>query len=317
VGLIAILLFLDTLVLTEDPILKILKGIIFIFFLFFGYYLIRATHEEEMRREEAERLAAQERVLREEAEMVAVRESALRKKLERLNQARQQFLLSSQHYFRTPLTAIRGFLELALDNKMTKSLPDEVEKWLRGAKKGTEELKKRIEESLEISQMESGKKILELKEVQLEEPVKETIKEVKIEAEFKKLPLIFEKPKTPLIKVKVDEARMREALSNIIENAIKHTPSGKIVIKLEEVKGGRAILFSVKDTGIGIPKEELSFIGTTPFERGKGGQKLSPLGKGIGLYLSRLIIESHGGKLRAESEGVDKGSTFFVELPIK
>jgi signal transduction histidine kinase len=110
---------------------------------------------------------------------------------------------------------------------------------------------------------------------------------------------------------------MREVFSNLIDNAIKHTQKGSITIGLKYQKEKNSILFFVKDTGIGIPKEELPYIGTMPFERGREAKKLSPLGKGIGLYLSRLIIEAHGGKLWAESEGRDKGSIFYVELPVK
>lgn len=315
VAIIEILLFLDAFILTKEPVSQVLKRVFLVFFLFFGYYLIRATHAEEKRRGTAEILAAQEKVLRESAEKMVIREMSLRKKLERMNRARGQFLLSSQHYFRTPLTAIRGFLELCLEKDLRKKMPEEVVGMLEGARKGAEELRKRIEESLEISRLEAGKGMFELQEVQLADLVNEVVEEIQGQAKFKKISLVFNKPFPTPQKIKLDPAKMREALSNIVENAVKHTQKGTVDVTLEELTDKKAILFCVKDNGIGIPKEELAYIGTIPFERGKGSKKLSPMGKGVGLYLSRLIIEAHGGKLWAESEGAGKGATFYVQLP--
>jgi signal transduction histidine kinase len=275
--------------------LRILTFAIFLLFLIFGYYLIRATHQESKRREEAEKLAAEER--------------ALRLKTERLTRAREQFLLSAQHYFRTPLTALIGYLEMILSGYYGKEK-------LALVLSSAQELRKRIEESLDISQFQLKKAVLEKEEIQLEDLVKETVKELEIQAKEKNLKLKFDFPSEALPKLNLDKRRMREVFSNLIDNAIKHTQKGTIIISLKLQKEKNSILFFVKDTGIGISKEELPYIGTMPFERGRESKKLSPLGKGIGLYLSRLIIEAHGGRLWAESEGKNKGSTFYIELPI-
>jgi signal transduction histidine kinase len=174
-------------------------------------------------------------------------------------------------------------------------------------------LKKRIEEGLDIGAFQTGKAVLNLKEVQLEDLLKEVIEEIKPQIEEKGLFLKKDFPQIPLPKIKVDKERMKEVFIKLIDNAKKHTPEGGIEIGLKEKED--SLLFWVKDTGIGIPKEELSFIGTQLYERGKEAKKLSPMGKGIDLYLSKLIVKAHHGKLWAESEGIGKGSTFFVELP--
>jgi signal transduction histidine kinase len=282
--------------------LKVLTFTIFFLFLIFGYFLIKATHEEEKRREEAEKMA--------------VRERALRIKTEKLVRAREQFLLSSQHYFRTPLTSIIGFLEMILNESYGK-LPEKAKEKLTLTFQSILELRKRVEESLDIGQFQLKKGILNLEEVQIEDLVKKSIEELKPQAEEKNLSLEFSFPKNSLPKIKLDKKRMFEVFTNLIDNAIKHTIKGGIEIYLKYENDKNSILFSVKDTGIGIPKEELAFIGQAPFERGKNAKELTPLGKGIGLYLSRLIVEAHGGKLWAESEGKGMGSTFYVELPIK
>jgi len=284
---------------------------VFLVFCVFAYYLIKATHEEAKRREEAERIAIQERALRESAEKLVKRERKLRLETERLSGARNQFLLSAQHYFRTPLTSLIGLLELMMTGSFGK---EKLSQTFQSAL----ELRKRIEEGLDISQFQSGKAILNKEEVQLEDLLLKTIEEFRPQLEQKpNLSFKINLSKEKLAKIKVDIKRIREVFSNLIDNALKHTLKGKVELFLEKIKEKNSILFKVKDTGIGIPKEELSYIGQSPFERGKEAKKLSPMGKGIGLYLSRLIVEAHGGKLWAESEGEGKGSTFYVELPIE
>lgn len=236
--------------------------------------------------------------------------------LKRLTRAREQFLLSSQHYFRTPLTAVIGYLEMMAEGTCGK---EKIPLILESAK----ELRKRIEESLAISQFRARKGILELKKIQLEDLLKEITKEFDFQIKEKELYLKIHFPEEKLPRIKIDPVRMKEVYSNLIDNAIKHTSRGGVDISLElkigglKLKNQNSILFSIKDTGIGIPEGEISYIGTAPFERGREARKLSLIGKGIGLYLSKLIVRAHSGELWAESKGPGKGSVFFIELPIK
>lgn len=313
----------------------------FCLFLVFAYYLLKTVHEEEKRREAAEALAQREKILRKGAEKLArererlaeeyqvlairldamrksaqemaEREKSLRIETERLSRAKDQFILSAQHYFRTPLTSMIGYLSL-ISEGLYGELPKKVKEKISQVLSSCQELRKRIEEGLTIASFQAGKGILDLKETQIEDLLKEIYEELKIQAQQKNLKFELNLPKISLPKIKIDLQRMREALSNLIENAIKHTQEDGVFIYLENKI--KSILLIIKDTGIGIPKEELPYIGTTPFERGRLSQKLSPLGRGIGLYLSRLIIEAHGGSLRIESEGIGKGTTVYVELPI-
>ncbi len=271
----------------------------FSLFLIFAYYLLKVIHREERRREEAERMAERERKLRME--------------IERLSKAKDQFILSVQHYFRTPLTSIIGYLSLILENFENQSL-EEIKRKLKNVFTSAQELRKRIEEGLTIAAFQTkGGGVLNFQEVKFEDFIKEIFEELRFQAESKKLEYELKVPKIPLPKIKIDPQRMKEAISNLIDNAIKYTQKGGVFISLEQKT--KSILLKISDTGIGIPKEELSFLGQSPFERGEGGKKITPLGKGIGLYLSRLIIEAHGGKLEIESEGEGNGTTVYVELP--
>jgi len=328
ISLILIIFFLTLSFLIEGKNLTLLIISVFTLIIVYGYFFNKSTDKliqtnfaqrkaealalrEKITRDEAERIAIQERALRESAEKLVKRERKLRLETERLSGARNQFLLSAQHYFRTPLTSLIGLLELMMTGSFGK---EKLSQTFQSAL----ELRKRIEEGLDISQFQSGKAILNKEEVQLEDLLLKTIEEFRPQLEQKpNLSFKINLSKEKLAKIKVDIKRIREVFSNLIDNALKHTLKGKVELFLEKIKEKNSILFKVKDTGIGIPKEELSYIGQSPFERGKEAKKLSPMGKGIGLYLSRLIVEAHGGKLWAESEGEGKGSTFYVELPIE
>lgn len=301
VGLMGILLLVFSFLLPGNY--KFLGLGIFLLFLIFAYYLVKATHEEERRREEAERLAIKERVLRLE--------------IERLTRAKDQFILSSQHYFRTPLTSVIGYLEMVFDEGLSGKVPLKVKEKLKFAFQSAKELRKRIEESLIIAQFQVGQGRLDLKKTKLEDLVKEVFKKLEPLAKERNLIFGLKLPKKTLPEIKVDRQRIIEVFTNLADNAIKHTSKGKVEIGVEHKKDKNSILFWTKDTGIGMSAEELFCAGETFFERGKTAKKFTPFGKGIGLYLSSLIVKAHQGKLWAESEGVSKGSTFYVELPLK
>ena len=101
----------------------------------------------------------------------------------------------------------------------------------------------------------------------------------------------------------------------MIDNGIKYTRKGGVTIRLK-IKDLRLKII-VKDTGIGLAKEEIKTLFTEFFERGKEAEKVYTTGRGIGLYIAKNIVEAHQGKIWAESEGKSKGSTFYIELPLE
>ena len=151
-------------------------------------------------------------------------------------------------------------------------------------------------------------------DVELNPILDEIAEEVSMEAETKKLFVKLEKNKS-LPKIKADPEKLKTALFNIIDNAIKYTPSGGIIIKANLINSD--ILIEVRDTGKGIPQQDLKPLFDKLFERGEKADKFYATGRGIGLFMATLIIEAHNGKIWAESQGQDKGSSFFVQLPIK
>jgi len=222
--------------------------------------------------------------------------------------------MATQHHLRTPLTSMRGYLDLIAGGTYGK-VPPKLKEVLKKFEKSTLNEIQIVNELLDISQFQLGKEVVILQpDIDIESMLKEIVGEIKIEAEKKNLYLKVERPKEFLPKIKADPTKLKVALFNLVDNAVKYTKEGGVSIKVQTTDSKLQI--AVKDTGMGVPKEELPDIFTRVFERSKEAQKSNTTGRGIGLYLTANIIKSHHGEIWAESEGVGKGSTFFVELPV-
>jgi len=286
----AILLTLPFLI--PDYRLKILTAVVFSSFSYLGYYLIKIIREESKKREEVERIM---------------------KEWEKLNLAKDQFVLSFQHHLRTPLVPIRGYLEMILKGTYGREENPVIKEKLFEIKKLADTLYSLIEDLLDIQELRIGKKILNLEDCQVDNLVESIIEELKLSADEKGLYLNFEKTTIPAIKL--DKKRIREAIWNLVDNAIKYTKEGGVVIatRIEDEK----LKIIVSDTGIGMEKEEADyFLKGQLFERGEEAKRLYGPGRGIGLNLAIEFVKAHGGRIWAESKGKGKGSTFLVEIPI-
>ena len=186
------------------------------------------------------------------------------------------------------------------------------------------EIKKRAEQGLEsdnmgietvdlvlsVANMQKGTVKYDMKKIDFKEIVAKTITEKSIVAETKGLKIENE-IKEGEYYVLGDAFWLKEVINNLIENSIKYTQQGKIIIGLE--KRNDKILFSVKDTGVGISDEDKKNL-FTEGGRGKDSVKVNVDSTGYGLYSVKLIVDAHLGRVWAESEGSGKGATFFVEL---
>jgi signal transduction histidine kinase len=249
--------------------------------------------------EEAKRRKEIERILKEERELA---------------EAKDQFILAIQHHLRTPLGPVRGYLERILDGTYGKEENPVIKEKLVEIKKLVDNLYSLVEALLDIQELKLKKEKLDLKECQIENLIESVVEELLPFAQEKGLYLKYEKSRLPTIKA--DKKRIREAIWNLVDNAIKYTRSGgvKISTKIENEK----LKIIVSDTGIGMEKEELErFLEGKIFERGREAKKMYGPGKGIGLTLAVEFVKAHGGRILAKSEGFGKGSTFWIELPIK
>jgi signal transduction histidine kinase len=291
VGLIAILLLIDTAVLTKDSPLQIIKGVTLILFLFFGYYLIRSVLREIKLREELEKAYVE---------------------LKKLDKAKSEFISIASHQLRTPLAAMKGYISMILDESYG-PVGGQVKTKLQNVFFSNERLIHMVNDLLNVSRIESGRVEMAFQETAIEDVISSVIDILKLPAQNKKLKLIWEKPKTALPKAYIDPDKTREIILNIIDNAIKYTPQGKIEIKAKAKTN--FISVSVSDTGAGMSEEEIGKMFKS-FSRGSAGNQFFTEGMGLGLYIAQQFIDMQHGKIWAESPGKGKGSTFFVELPL-
>jgi len=240
-------------------------------------------------------------------------EKKARVELERLDRAKDQFVLASQHHLRTPVSGMSGYLDLIFTGTFGK-IPKKLEGALLKFQSATKILSRLIDEFLDISQFQLGRKVVApTPDVELIPILEDILESVKAETDKKGLSIKLEKDKLP--KITVDAEKLKTALYNVIDNAVKYTNKGKILVKAN-LKDNN-VLIEVKDTGKGLSKQEMKLLFDKLFERGDKAEKFYATGRGIGLFMATLIIEAHNGKIWAESQGQDKGSSFFIQLPIK
>ena len=306
VALITILLAIDLFLFTPEFWLQILKGLALIIFLFFGYFLVKSVLLEIKRREELESLTT-------ELQVAYIKLNAANLKLQKLDQTKSEFISIASHQLRTPLTAIKGYISMIIDGTYGK-LTEDFTKPMEKVYQSNERLIKLVNDLLNLSRLEAGKIKFEPSPCSLEKIIDGVVDELKINAQKKNLNLEIEKPLEKLPEIMVDENKVRQVLLNILDNAIKYTQQGGIVIKFQ--KRGSYQQIKISDTGEGMTKDEIEEL-FQAFSRTGAGNRLHFEGAGIGLYVAKKFVEMHQGEVWAESLGKSKGSTFYIKLPTK
>ena len=305
IGTIAILLFIDLLV-SQSIFEYLWKGILFVAFLIFGKLLIKSIVKEIKQKEQLDNLATK-------LATNNVRLQAAYKKLQRLDKAKTEFISIASHQLRTPLTAIKGYSSMILEGDYGET-GERVKHAVKNVYQSSERLVKLVNNLLNISRLEAGRIKLEEELIDFDSLIGEVIEELAIEARGKNLYLKKEREGEKVGKIILDQEKIRQVLLNIIDNAIKYTPKGGITLKYG--KEGEKVKIAITDTGQGMTKEEIENL-FRRFVRGSAGQRSWTEGAGLGLYIAKKYVELQGGKIWAESLGKGKGSTFYIELPLK
>jgi len=236
------------------------------------------------------------------------------RKLKDLDRAKDEFISIAAHQLRTPPTVIKGYLSLVRDDPNSK-LDEKTKDSLSRALASNERLIELVEDILSISRIESGKMQYDFKDNQsIEKVIRELKDNFEAKAKDRGLKLKIEFPIRKLPLIVMDSARMKEVFSNLMDNAIKYTSKGHINVRC--FKKGDNLRVEIADTGMGISKKEIGNL-FNKFSRASNAEDISSGGIGLGIYVGRKIVEAHNGKMWAESAGLDKGSNFIVELPIK
>jgi signal transduction histidine kinase len=179
--------------------------------------------------------------------------------------------------------------------------------------RGGKRLKILIENLLDASRIESEKLKLNLKKENIVEIVKNCINENRYLANKRNIILELNLPE--VVNIEIDKIRIEQVITNLLSNAIKNTPKkGIIRIKLEEK--GNSVYFTIKDKGIGLTEKEMEKLFTKFGKIERYGQKMDVdiEGSGLGLYISKEIVDLHGGHIWVESAGRNEGSTFYIKL---
>ncbi len=254
-------------------------------------------------------------------------EKKARIELEELDKSKTQFILSTEHHLRTPLTISKGFLD-AFIIKKGQALDDEGKSYLDRVRESTARTMNLVNELLEVSQMGVGKSILKLELINIKDLVTNVITSSKADIDAKQLKTILSFPEDEKNNfLKVDKEKITEAVTNLISNVTKYNKlggeikvTGRVITKEEKGEAAnnqqRFYQVTVEDQGIGIKPEDLPKILSHVFERSDEAKKLYATGRGIGLAVVKSVIEAHGGTVRAESDGEGKGARFIVELAI-
>ena len=229
-------------------------------------------------------------------------------RLRHLETVRQDFMSNISHELRTPLASLKALTETLMEGALDD--PPAARRFLERIETEVDSISLMVSELLELSRIESGRVPLKMQAVQPQELVDEAVERLRLQAERSGLDLIIEcAPNTP--PVLADPSRLEQVLVNLLHNAIKFTPQGGQIITSCSRENDK-VLFIVKDTGVGIPADDLSRI----FERFyKTDRARSSGGTGLGLAIARHIVEAHGGKIWAQSIE-DKGSSFYFTIPI-
>lgn len=232
--------------------------------------------------------------------------------LQRLDEAKDEFVSMASHQLRTPLTSVKGYISMVLEGDAGKLTPMQ-RQLLSESFTSSERMVHLINDFLNVSRLQTGKFVLDRHEVNLAKLVEKEVESLRTTARMHGMEIKYRKP-SYFPQLYLDEGKIRQVIMNFIDNAIYYSKEGSVITVQLSVIEGSAIL-EVRDTGIGVPEAEQSRL-FGKFFRATNARKQRPDGTGVGLFLAKKVVVAHGGSMVFEStEG--QGSTFGFRLPAK
>lgn len=319
-----------------------LKTILFFLVLYFARMIVANVKLEIKRKEEVEilnkELTERKEQLQKMADSLSITNEKLKvanEKLKVLDQAKSDFFSRASHDLRTPITGVMGYVSL-LEEGSYGAVSDEQKTVFQKTLAVAKNMLALVEDFLTAAKLEAGGMQYNFAKAKVDEICQQIVETLYPKSKDRGLYLDFKKPEEELPELTIDASRIRESISNLVDNAIKYTEKGGVTVKIERAESsnykpvitndldekntkeiiGPVIRITVSDTGMGIPTDGIQQL-FSRFSRGKGTARLKTSGTGLGLYVCKGMIEGNGGKVWAESDGEGKGSRFIVELPIE
>lgn len=233
----------------------------------------------------------------------------------KVDKLRKDFVANVSHELRTPLSMLQGYSEALLDD--IASTPEERKELAQIIHDESLRMGRLVQDLLDLARMESGKLELHFREVELRTMLRRVYRKFFALSRERGLELELNMPENDIVLHSADEDRLEQVMTNLLDNAIRHTPAGgRISVKVKEVReaGRDWVRIDVEDTGQGIPPEDLPFIFERFYKADKARKRGSSGGTGLGLAIVKNIVDAHHGTIDAASEP-GKGTTFMIKLP--
>lgn len=242
--------------------------------------------------------------------LVIIHDITREKRIERM---KTEFVSLAAHQLRTPLAGIKWSLVTILEEKEESGLAPDISELIEKAFEANERMVSLVNDLLNVTRMEEGNYVYEPKKVNIKEIVDLALDEYKDLVESRGLKFSLEQPEENLPHIVADMEELSLVIKNFFDNALKYTKEGEIKLKIEEVERNNKIKVIVSDTGVGIPENQKDKM-FDKFFRAENVQLMDTEGSGLGLFISKNIVEAHGGKIGFESKE-NQGSSFFFTVP--
>ncbi|MFP4616611.1 MAG: ATP-binding protein [Candidatus Paceibacterota bacterium] len=242
--------------------------------------------------------------------LIIVHDVTREKNVERM---KTEFVSLAAHQLRTPLAGIKWALRTAMEEKGNEGSETEIAELIEKAYDANERMVNLVNDLLNVTRIEEGRYVYEPKKIEIKEVIENVLEEYKELVESKGLELRLEEPEESLPMIKADPEELSLVVKNFFDNALKYTKEGGVTLKAESIEDENKIKLSVSDTGIGIPEDQRDKM-FNKFFRAENVRLMETEGTGLGLFISKNIIEAHGGEIGFDSEE-GKGSTFFFTIP--
>jgi signal transduction histidine kinase len=275
----------------------IINGTLLTITIVIGIFLIKGVMNELEQKERTQKLA------------VDLEKSNAR--LRELDQQKSEFVSLASHQLRGPLTAVKGYASMLLEGDFG-VIKDGVRDAMEKIYTSTQDLVVLVNDYLDVTRIEQGRMQYDFSVFDTKDLVSTIITELQpnIDISGNKLTFDFEPGKNYTIKG--DQGKIKQVISNLLDNSNKYTIKGQVHVWLRNPGNGK-VLISISDTGVGIHPDVLPIL-FEKFTRAPDASRTNIMGTGLGLYVAKKMIEAHRGRVWAESPGPDKGSTFFIEL---